>query len=272
MHFFLNSKYYFKTFSYYCYFINITIVLLLFIIDFNGTQMELTYIYHSGFILECESCLIIIDYYKDVNGLVSDIISKYTNCIYFLSSHSHSDHFNLEIFAWKDYKNVKYILSKDILDENPSMKGSAIFMEKFDSYSDENITIKAFGSTDIGISFLIDVDGKSVFHAGDLNNWHWNEESTPDEIFEAELAYSQELDLLKKGTKHVNVAMFPVDPRLGKDYMKGAEQFIDTIKVDLFVPMHFDFEYAKANAFSKYVEDIGGVFWKITGEGQSVLV
>ncbi|MEI3154718.1 MAG: hypothetical protein V8S95_06185 [Odoribacter sp.] len=42
--------------------------------------------------------------------------------------------------------------------------------------------IKAFGSTDIGISFLIDIDNIRIFHAGDLNNWHWEEESTPEEI------------------------------------------------------------------------------------------
>ena len=48
------------------------------------------------------------------------------------------------------------------------------------------IRIEAFGSTDVGISFLIDLQGVRLFHAGDLNNWHWSEESTPQEIRKAE--------------------------------------------------------------------------------------
>ena len=48
------------------------------------------------------------------------------------------------------------------------------------------LRIQAFGSTDVGISFLIHLQGKSIFHAGDLNNWHWSEESTEQEIRKAE--------------------------------------------------------------------------------------
>ena len=51
---------------------------------------------------------------------------------------------------------------------------------------------------------------------------------------------------------HFDAAMFPVDPRLGKDYMRGAQQFVDAIEVDHFIPMHFGEHYAKANAFAPY--------------------
>ena len=37
--------------------------------------------------------------------------------------------------------------------------------------------------------------------------------------------------------------MFPVDRRMGKDYMKGAQQFIERIKTTIFVPMHFSEDY-----------------------------
>ena len=40
----------------------------------------------------------------------------------------------------------------------------------------KGVKIKAFGSTDIGISFLVSVDGVDIFHAGDLNWWHWWDE------------------------------------------------------------------------------------------------
>ncbi len=115
---------------------------------------------------------------------------------------------------------------------------------------------------------MINAEGKIIFHAGDLNNWHWNEESTKEEIDEAEGFYQKELDLVAGKVKHLDLAMFPVDPRLGKDYMKGAEQFLDAIQTNLFAPMHFGEAYDKANAFAEYAGSKGCKFikWQHTGE------
>ena len=65
----------------------------------------------------------------------------------------------------------------------------------------------------------------------------------------SEKNFLHELDDLYAYTPEVDVAMFPVDPRLGKEYMRGAGQFVTKIKTHIFVPMHFTPEYAKANAF-----------------------
>ena len=70
-----------------------------------------------------------------------------------------------------------------------------------------------------------------IFHAGDLNNWHWKEESTEGEVREAENAYLAELELLARRTNRVDLATFPVDPRLGQEYMLGAKQFVDHFRV-----------------------------------------
>jgi hypothetical protein len=62
--------------------------------------------------------------------------------------------------------------------------------------------------------------------------------------------------------------MFPVDARLGKDYMLGAEQFVDRIQVAVFSPMHFTSAYEAAEAFRPYAERAGCRFigWKAKGE------
>ena len=57
--------------------------------------------------------------------------------------------------------------------------------------------------------------------------------------------------------------MFPVDPRLGKDYTRGAEQFLDRIKVGLFIPMHFWDNIEAAGAFRPAVERRGCRFAEI---------
>ena len=58
-----------------------------------------------------------------------------------------------------------------------------------------------------------------------------------------------ELDCICSYTRNMDVVMFPVDPRLGTEYMRGARQFVEQIKTSIFVPMHFDEAYDKAAAF-----------------------
>ena len=151
--------------------------------------MKLDYIYHSGFAIEAVGTTVIIDYYKDSSeeapdrGIVHDHLLKKPRTLYVLSSHFHPDHFNRDILSWKEQRpDIRYIFSKDILKHRRATAEDAVYINKGDVYEDENIRIEAFGSTDVGISFLIDLQGVRLFHAGDLNNWHWSEESTPQEI------------------------------------------------------------------------------------------
>lgn len=235
--------------------------------------MKLIYIYHSGFAIESDNWIIIIDYFQDsINkkeGIVHDDLLKKNKKKYVLSSHSHADHFNPEILKWKFIDpSITYIFSKDILDENKAKPEDAIYLDKLDKYEDNLLSVEAFGSTDIGISFLIKIDHKTLFHAGDLNNWHWNEEAEKKEILAAEQYYEEELNILANHVNHISLAMFPIDPRLGKDYMKGAEQFINSIKVDIFAPMHFGTAYKKIAAFKEIAEkkSCKCICWKKRGE------
>ena len=126
--------------------------------------------------------------------------------------------------------------------------------------------------TDSGISFLIEAEGKRLFHAGDLNNWHWKDESTPEEVAEAEQNYLKELGDLAKATDKLDATMFPVDPRIGTDFMRGAQQFVDHIKTNIFVPMHFWDRPAEVVAFRPYAELRGCRYALISvpGEGTDI--
>lgn len=236
--------------------------------------MKLTYIYHSCFVLEGDGVTLIFDYYKDTaekGGVVHDLLLNRPGRFYVLCSHSHADHFTPEILAWKKIRpDIRTILSKDILDCGKAKEADAVYLDKGGVYRDAFLTVEAFGSTDLGISFLIEMEGCRIFHAGDLNNWHWNEESTQEEAEGYEQNYLKELELLAQKTDQLDVAMFPVDPRLGKDYMRGAQQFIDRIKTAVFAPMHFDQEYRKANAFKVYAESRGCRFMTLSYKGESM--
>lgn len=238
--------------------------------------MKLSYIFHSGFVIEGDGYSILIDYYKDTGktdqkGFVHDELLKRSDTLYILASHFHPDHFNPEILKWKEEKkNIIYVLSKDILKHRRAAKEDAIFIKKGECYEDENIHIKAFGSTDSGDSFLIKAGGKQIFHAGDLNNWHWQDESTPQEAAQAEKDYLKELEDIAKETDHLDLAMFPVDPRIGTNFMKGAQQFVARIKTDIFVPMHFWCRPKEIQSFGTIAKANGSRFVLLSIPGKSI--
>ena len=238
--------------------------------------MTLDYIYHSGFAIEMEGVTVIIDYYKDSSetehnrGIVHDYLLQRPGKLYVLATHFHPDHFNREILTWKEQRpDIHYIFSKDILNSHRAQAEDAIYIKKGETYEDETLRIDAFGSTDVGSSFLIHLQDWSVFHAGDLNNWHWSEESTPQEIRKAEGDFLAEVRELQQTAPAVDVAMFPVDSRIGKDYMRGAEQFVERIKITIFVPMHFSEDYQGGNAFRQFAESKGCRFLSIAHRGES---
>ena len=235
--------------------------------------MRLTYIYHSGFAIEGENFTIIIDYYRDSDGendgIVHDSLLHRAGKLYVLSTHSHSDHFNPEILKWKQHRpDIQYIFSRDILEDRHVRFDGAVYLSPSELYHDNTLCIQAFGSTDVGCSFLIEVAGKLIFHAGDLNNWHWKEESTMEESAEYEAAYLHELEILARVTNRFDLVMFPIDPRLGREYMLGAEQFVCRFAVGCFAPMHFHDQYEKAAAFRSFAEKNGSLFigWAFPGE------
>ena len=237
--------------------------------------MTLDYLYNSGFGMEFDGFTIIIDYYQDSSdklhnkGLVHDYLLDRPGKLYVLCSHIHPDHFNPEILSWRDKRpDIIYILSKDILIGGKAKPDDAIFLDKGEVYKDETLSIEACGSTDVGISFLMNINGKSIFHAGDLNNWNWCDESTSEEIDEANRFFLSELNYLYQRSPSIDLVLFPVDKRQGSDYMKGDKQFVEKIKTGIFVPMHFGENYAAANNFKQFAEQHGCKFIEINYRGE----
>lgn len=240
--------------------------------------MTITYIYHSCYLIEFEEFSVLFDYYKDTpreNGerWINDYLLNKVEDLYVLCTHSHDDHFNPEILSWKQRKdNIHYIFSKELLESGKTVAGDAIYLEKEEEYRDRHIFIKAFGSTDIGGSFLLEYNNRHFFHAGDLNNWHWNEEVSAEEALSYENNYLCELELLAEYTNRLYLAMFPVDPRLGKDFMRGAEQFVSRIKTNFFLPMHFDENYDRVNGFGAIAARYDCHYLPLSQKGQSIKI
>jgi len=197
--------------------------------------MDITCAGHSGFLIELPEYNLIFDYFTDRNNIIiPGIFANKKTCVFV--SHRHYDHFNKKIFNWNNLGNIVYIL--DIGCKTPESENiiKVCENENLNIFNDE-INIKTYGSTDEGVSFLVTADKYVIFHAGDLNDWYWEDESTPEELIEYEKNY---LNIIKKlAGQKINAAFIPEDPRLGKNAGRGIKYFNEIVNPDQVIPMHF---------------------------------
>ena len=114
--------------------------------------MKVTYIHHSGFLVETNRYYFIFDY--ETGQLPSLNTDK---PIFVFSSHSHQDHYNPEIFSIlqkQGMKHVRAILSDDI--ELPT-NVDILQVSSNEFYElDNHLNLTTFKSTDLGVAFLIE--------------------------------------------------------------------------------------------------------------------
>ena len=126
----------------------------------------------------------------DPEGKLDDLCEVSSKPLYFFVSHFHADHFNPEINRFES-RAEGYFIHRDctLTLRNHEMLHC---MEVGDFMVTKYFRIKMFGSTDAGGSFLINHPKASVFHAGDLNWWHWAGEGDSDNLVDARQAVARE--------------------------------------------------------------------------------
>ena len=202
--------------------------------------MTVTYIGHSGFLLETEDAYFLFDYFE---GTIPEL--KNNKSIIVFSSHRHHDHFNPEIFELiKIYPDIRYVLSYDIplkrhlkKYENQGIdlaKNILITKKNIETMlklpNGKDLKISTFRSTDEGVAFLLEYDNKVYYHAGDLNCWYWKDRNNMIQLYIREI---QKMDNLK-----IDVAFVPLDPRLEETAYEGLEIFMEHTNPQIVFPMH----------------------------------
>lgn len=207
--------------------------------------MKITYIYHSGFAVELNTCVLLFDYYMgELPQWEKD------KPIYVFASHKHRDHFSLKVFDLiGQYENVHFFLGTDIkLSEKylerkqipVSVRNRITNAGKNKKLLFDKIEIQTLRSTDAGVAFIVRAEGKCIYHAGDLNWWHWEGEPFPfNENMEKN--YKKEIDSIKG--MHFDAAFVPLDPRLEAAFGLGMDYFLENTEADHVFPMHMWEEY-----------------------------
>ncbi len=211
-------------------------------------MIKVTYLYHSGFLVELERHILIFDYYK--GELPKDLNGKK---LLVFASHKHADHFQLSVLKWaegmpgdahffmgNDIKlNEKYLTRKgicpDILERTERMRGQMVYENP-----EEGLKVETLRSTDQGVAFLVCVENVSIYHAGDLNDWYWPGESKSANE-EMKKNYRKEIDRI--AGRHFDVAFVPLDPRLEEGFGLGMDYFLQKVNADKVFPMHMWEDY-----------------------------
>ena len=201
--------------------------------------MDINYLLNSGFLIRDEKILLVFDDYEDPAGIIDAAYDKGDfDKLYIFVTHAHFDHFGTHIRAYAR-KTTQYIFGSDIKHTKrvkifPTKK--IIYLKRYSDWQDDAIKIRAYDSTDVGVSFLVELpSGKRIFHAGDFNWWHW-EDDTPENIELAEKTFKRQVKRLSD--MEADVAFFPIDGRLGSSQEKGAIEFVARTKIKSFVAMH----------------------------------
>ena len=220
---------------------------------------KVTYLDHSGFAVVLPDVIAVFDYYRDPAHALHRILEENSGLpVVFFVSHAHADHYNTDIFNLAQNHRRVYILSNDVpangIDTRLEVQGMSAG-DVIDNLPG-GLRVKAYGSTDRGVSFMVTAkDGTTIFHAGDLNYWHWSEESTEKEVRKAYNVFVKELHRICDDYDSIDIAFFPVDPRMGQDYTQGARLFLENIRVKYFFPMHFHNDYKAGCDFESSVTD-----------------
>ena len=198
--------------------------------------MNVTYIHHSCFLVETDRFYYLFDYEK---GCLPEM--DVTKPIFVLSSHGHADHYNPEIFSLLTacgMQHIRAVLSEDI-EVSGTVKTLQVSPGKEYDLGVQQ-TLATFQSTDLGVAFLIEDQKTLIYHAGDLNDWVWEEES---DAYNEEMTanYRKQIKLLSENLNHrqIDVAFVVLDPRQEKDYSRGLLFFLENISVKRIYPMHY---------------------------------
>ena len=248
--------------------------------------MKVTYIAHSGFLVETKTACLLFDYWK---GEIP-VMNPAKPLVVFVS-HRHHDHYNPAVWKLREqYPLVHYVLGFDIpfpererrkyglSDAWTAQRALIARAAKTYEITLENgtaVTIETFLSTDEGVAFYVTVretakdsgadqsqtaalnsmpeDTVTIYHAGDLHLWLW-EENGPNYIRHMKRDFERITKNLQG--RDLDVGFFLLDERLGNTAFAGMDAYLEMMHVRYAFPMHMWKNYALTNRYLEAREDM----------------
>lgn len=216
---------------------------------------KVTYLDNSGFLVQTADALLVFDYWRDpAHKVVKALEHNPELPVVFFVSSRYKDHFNDAIFNLGQNRRRVYVIADDVKGIADSDMPIA-WMGRGDRIEDlPGIrSVESYDTGGEGLSYVVTLtDGHQLMHAGDLNGWHYNQDTTQQEADRVESRFRGALGRIADQHPELDLAFFPVDTRQGEDMARGASELLKTIRVRNFVPMHFEGDYKEACDFKDY--------------------
>ena len=195
------------------------------------------YLKHSGWAIKTKSALLVFDYWDNdpapdekllANGHIRPEELK-GRPVYVFASHDHGDHFDPRILEWeKTNPNITYIFGFE-----PETKEGIVSLAPRVQKTVGPLTVTTIKANDAGVGFAVEVDGLTVFHAGDHSN---NKLETAGNDFFPEIDF-----LAKKGIRpdiSFFLNMYGCGSTNPEAFQKGIFYAVDKLKIKSVLPMH----------------------------------
>lgn len=202
-------------------------------------MIRATFLGHSGFLAELDSACLLFDWSE---GKLPPLPEK---PLLVFASHRHQDHFQPKIFMLDDgSREVSFFLGSDLrLTESrkqrwnipPKTAAHCHVLKGGQTAHIGSVTVETLTSTDEGAAFLVACDGHAVYHAGDLNWWHWEGED-PAWNRNMEANFKRCIEPLRG--RHIDLAFAPLDPRQENAAHWGFRYLLELADIAHIVPMH----------------------------------
>ena len=130
-----------------------------------------------------------------------------------------------------------------------------------------DLTVETLRSTDQGVAFVVAWGNRCIYHAGDLNWWHWQGES---ELFNRRQEIDYKKAIRQIEDRHFDLAFVPADQRLQDAYANGISYFMKHTNTDKVFPMHFweDYTVIQRLIQSEQARDFRDRIVEISAEGE----
>lgn len=195
------------------------------------------YLRQSGWALKTKSALLVFDYWDNdtppdekllANGHIRpDEIKDIPT--YVFVSHEHGDHFDQQILGWKkEIPGITFIFGFE-----PQSTDGIITLPPHTQRKIGPLKVTTIQSNDAGVGFAVEIDGLTVFHAGDHSNNTLEMNENP---------FFPEIDFLAEKDIHPDISFFLNMYGCGSSnpeaFQKGIFYAVDKLKIKSVLPMH----------------------------------
>jgi len=146
-------------------------------------QLKIVYIYHDCFAIISGGQALLFDYPENLSPEAEEALRNAVRGknLITLTSHSHADHFTEKLLNLEEEAQAfTCIVSGDVAQKSPKCARKCLVIEERQMLRLDNLEVKAYGSSDLGVSYLVKIGDAKIYFAGD--NADWSRSQLPEQV------------------------------------------------------------------------------------------